>query len=65
MNDADLAARLVALGCPPEKSGAMAAQLSKRARQLAVQKGETDEAALAQLLGLMQQGWAAREKGWP
>ena len=65
MNNADLAARMVALGCPPEKSGAMAAQLIKRARQLAVQKGETDEAALAHLLGLMKQGWAAREKGWP
>jgi hypothetical protein len=55
-----LAAALVALGCPPEKSAEMAAQLDKRARQLAAQKSRTYEDALAHLLGLMQQGWAAR-----
>jgi hypothetical protein len=30
---------LVALGCPSEKSAEMAAQLDKRARQLAAEKG--------------------------
>jgi hypothetical protein len=54
-----LAAALVALGCPREKSAEMAAQLDKRARQLAAQKGRTREEALAHLLGLMKQGWAA------
>jgi len=56
-----LAAALVALGCPPDKSRAMAAQLDKRARQLAGQKGRSYEEALAHLLNLMKQGWAAKE----
>ncbi len=57
-----LAAALVGLGCPAEKSQAMAAQLDKRARQLAAQKGRSYEAALAHLLGLMRQGWATKER---
>ena len=40
----------------------MASQLDKRARQLAEQKDRTYEEALAHLLGLMKQGWAAKEK---
>jgi hypothetical protein len=59
----DLAAALAAIGCPPEKCAVMAAQLDKRARQLAQKKGRTYEEALAHLLGLMRQGWAARERG--
>jgi len=55
----ELAKVLVALGCPAEKSAEMAAQLDKRARQLAERKGRTHEEALQHLLGLMQQGWAA------
>lgn len=58
-----LAALLVNLGCPAEKSAAMAAQLDKRARQLAAQKNRAYEDALAHLLQLMRQGWAARERG--
>ncbi len=58
-----LAQALVALGCPAEKSAEMAAQLDKRAHQLAAEKGRTYEAALAHLLGLMRQGWAAQERG--
>ncbi len=54
-----LAAELVRLGCPPEKAALMAAQLDKRARQLAERKGRSYEAALAHLLDLMRQGWAA------
>jgi hypothetical protein len=63
MNLDQLAQALVALGCPAEKSAAMAAQLDKRARQLAEAKGRSYEEALAHLLELMQQGWAAKEKG--
>jgi hypothetical protein len=59
----ELAACLVALGCPADKSPAMAAQLDKRARQLARDKHRPYEAALAHLLGLMRQGWAAKDKG--
>ena len=59
----ELAAALAALGCPPEKSAAMAAQLDKRARQLAEQKHRTYDEALAHLVGLMRQGWAAKERG--
>jgi hypothetical protein len=59
-----LAAMLVALGCPAEKSTEMAAQLDKRARQLAEEKNRDYEDALAHLLKLMRQGWAAKEKGF-
>jgi hypothetical protein len=58
----ELATILVALGCPVEKSGEMAAQLDKRARQLAVEKGRSYEEALKHLLTLMKQGWAAQGK---
>jgi len=58
-----LAAVLVALGCPREKSADMAAQLDKRARQLAAEKNRTYDEALEHLLKLMAQGWAAKEKG--
>jgi hypothetical protein len=59
----ELAAALVSLGCPAAKSREMAAQLDKRAGQLAVEKGKTRAEALAHLLELMKQGWAAKEKG--
>jgi hypothetical protein len=58
----ELAAALVTMGCPGPKSLEMAAQLDKRARQLAEQKGRTYEEALSHLLGLMSQGWAAKER---
>jgi hypothetical protein len=63
MNTAELATALVALGCPQEKSLEMAAQLDKRARQLAEQKGRTYEDAMMHLLKLMKEGWAAKERG--
>ena len=63
MERTELASVLVALGCPQEKSAEMAAQLDKRARQLAEAKNRSYEDALAHLLGLMRQGWAAKEKG--
>ena len=59
MEISELTKVLVALGCPAEKSAEMAAQLDKRARQLAAQKGRSYEEALQHLLGLMRQGWAA------
>jgi len=59
----ELATLLVAVGCPREKSLEMAAQLDKRANQLAAQKGRTYDEALTHLLKLMQQGWAAKERG--
>jgi cell division protein ZapA (FtsZ GTPase activity inhibitor) len=63
MDLTEIAAVLVELGCPEEKSLAMAAQLDKRARQLTERTGKTREQAIAHLLGLMTQGWAAKEKG--
>ena len=63
MNQDELAAGLIALGCPPEKSVEMAAQLDKRARQLAAEKGRSYEEAMTHLLSLMQQGWAAKDRG--
>jgi hypothetical protein len=58
----ELAAVLAGLGCPPEKSPAMAAQLDKRARQLAERKGRSYEDALAHLLELLRQGWAGQQR---
>lgn len=63
MDLSQLAAALTVLGCPPEKSIEMAAQLDKRARQLAEQKGRTYEEAMTHLLQLMRQGWSAKERG--
>ena len=66
MNPAELtrlADLLVTLGCPSEKSAEMAAQLDKRAQQLAAQKNKTYAEAMHHLLDLMKQGWAAKEKG--
>jgi hypothetical protein len=62
MNPPELAALLAAMGCPEKKSLEMAAQLDKRARQLAAKKGRRYDEALAHLLDLMRQGWAAKEK---
>jgi hypothetical protein len=64
MNLEELAGVLRALGCPADKAPEMASQLDKRAQQLAAAKGRTYEDALAHLLELMRQGWAAREKGF-
>jgi len=63
MELAELASVLVSLGCPQEKSAEMAAQLDKRARQLAEAKSRSYDEALAHVLGLMRQGWAAKDKG--
>ena len=64
MDHSELAQLLVALGCPADKSSEMAAQLDKRAHQLATEKDRTYDEALTHLLGLMKQGWAAKEKGF-
>ena len=63
MEISELAKALAALGCPAEKSVEMAAQLDKRARQLANQKGRSYDEALQHLLTLMKQGWAAGGRG--
>jgi hypothetical protein len=63
MEIGELAKALVALGCPPEKAAEMASQLDKRAKQLMELKGKSYDEALRHLLALMQQGWAAKEKG--
>jgi len=52
----------MSMGCPSGKSPEMARQLDKRARQLARQRGKTYDEAMAHLLNLMRQGWAARER---
>ena len=53
---------LISLGCPADKSTEMATQLDKRARQLAKAKGRSYDDALAHLLELMRQGWAAKDR---
>ena len=63
MEISELAKLLTALGCPTEKSAGMVAQLDKRARQLAAQKGRSYDDALQHLLNLMRQGWSAQDKG--
>jgi len=62
MEYSELAQTLVALGCPREKAAEMALMLDKRANQLAAEKGRTYGDAMAHLLKLMQQGWAAQER---
>ena len=62
MEISELAQALVALGCPVEESAEMAAQLDKRTRQLAAEKGRSHADALAHLVTLMRQGWAAQGK---
>lgn len=62
MDVAQLAQALEALGCPAAKCGEMAAQLDKRAKQLAESKSSTYETEMVHLLSLMKQGWAARER---
>ena len=57
----EVAQLLEKLGCPPEKSGAMASQLDKRARMDADRKQISYEASLEHLIGLMAQGWAAQD----
>jgi len=64
MQISQLAPVLVALGCPAEKSADMAAQLDKRAKQLAAEKGRPYEEALQHLIGLLRQGWSAKAKGF-
>ena len=64
MEISELAQVLVALGCPAGKSPEMAAQLDKRARQLATEKNRPYEEALQHLVSLMRQGWSAKEKGF-
>lgn len=59
----DLSRALVALGCPEDKSAEMAAHLDRRAHQLAEQKSRSHDEALAHLLRLMAEGWAARDRG--
>jgi len=63
MNLTEIVALLVEMALQAEKSVEMAAQLDKRARQLTERTGKTREQAIAHLLGLMTQGWAAKEKG--
>jgi len=62
MSISELSDLLVRMGCPEPKSKEMASQLDKRARQLAQQKRKSHEEALAHLLGLMRQGWSAKEQ---
>ena len=64
MEISKLAQVLVALGCPADKSAEMAAQLDKRARQLAAEKNRSYDEALKHLITLMKQGWSAKEKGF-
>jgi hypothetical protein len=63
MSSEELAKLLESLGCPATKSFEMAAQLDKRAKQLAQQKNRSYDEALMHLLELMRQGWAAKERG--
>ena len=65
MNAPELAAiteALKKLGCPPNKAADMAAQLDKRASQLAQEKGRSYEEALAHLLNLMKEGWTSQQQ---
>ena len=62
MQTSELALLMEKMGCPAAKAPELARQLDKRARQLAGPQGRTYEDALAHLLKLMQQGWAAQQQ---
>ena len=53
---------LAQMGCPASKSNEMAAQLIRRASQLAKTTGRAETEAMRHLLGLMRQGWAAQNR---
>lgn len=57
-----LASALIQIGCPAQKSNEMAAQLIRRASQLAKTTGRAETEAMRHLLELMRQGWAAKDK---
>lgn len=59
----ELSELLRQMGCPADKTAGMAAQLDKRADQLAAKKGCSKIEAMAHLLKLMREGWAAKDKG--
>ena len=50
------------MGLPTEMPTPLAEQLLKRARQLAEKRGWTVRHALEHLVGLLKQGWAAKQK---
>ena len=50
------------MGCPEAKADEMAAQLVKRSGQLAKERDISREKAMAYLLNLMRQGWAAKKQ---
>ena len=58
-----LALLLEQLGCPVAKTSEMASQLDRRATQLSETTGRSKVEALQHLIGLLRQGWAAKEKG--
>ncbi len=58
----NLAKLLVDLGCPEPKSAEMSQQLAKRSKQLAKERNQTQTEAMAYLINLMSQGWAAKDK---
>ena len=59
----ELSQFLITIGCPADKSVEMARQLDKRAQQLSASQGRSYEEAMAHLLRLMKEGWAAKERG--
>lgn len=62
METGPIADALVSLGCPADRAPEMAAQLDRRARQLAGTQGRTYEESLLHLLRMMAGGWAAQER---
>lgn len=59
---AEIETFLLEVGAPSEQVPDMARQLDNRARQMAEKKRQTYDEALAYLVGLMKQGWAAQER---
>ncbi len=62
MTRAELETFLGSLGIPSGNTAAMAAQLEKRAHQLAEKRSQTYEQSLEHLIFLMKQGWAAKQR---
>ena len=62
MTRTELEEFLKSLNVPSENLSIMASQLEKRAHQLSERRNQSYEEALAHLIALLKQGWAAKKE---
>jgi hypothetical protein len=62
MTRVELETFLKSMGVPDSNAATMADQLEKRAKQLSEKRNQSYEEAFNHLVGLLRQGWAAKDK---